>query len=233
MQTRKFPRTSYGDVEVDLCTDCRVFWFDKGESTQLSASAVIVLFREIHGLSAADRRPMSSVPGCPRCGTHLVLAHDIVKSGRLTYYRCPNDHGRLTPFYQFLREKRFVRDLGAGELAELRARIRQVSCSNCGAPIDLERSSCCEYCQSPVAILDQDAVEKALREWGTQATAEAAGPDPAKLADAMVLAEKYKTAAQPVVRWNEAMWRVENGTDLVEACIDLTSVAIAELFGGV
>ena len=68
-----------------------------------------------------------------------MLTHDICKSGPLSYYRCPQDNGRLTPFFQFLREKQFLRVLTAAELASVR--VKQLQCSNCGAPIDLERST--------------------------------------------------------------------------------------------
>lgn len=229
MHGRRFARASYGDVEVDLCADCRVFWFDKGESGQLSASAVIELFREIHALAPSQRRPMSTVAGCPRCGARLVLTHDIAKSGKLSYYRCPNDHGRLTPFYQFLREKRFVRDLGAGELAQLRARVEQIQCSNCGAPIDLGRTSCCEYCQSAVAVLDHDAVDAALREWGTQARAETAGIDPGRLADALVQAERQRARSGPLGPWGDAIREVNTTGDLLATCIDLAAIAVEAL----
>jgi hypothetical protein len=229
MHSRRFARASCGDVEVDLCVECRVFWFDKGESGQLSASAVIELFREIHALAPSQRRPMSAAAGCPRCGARLVLTHDIAKSGKLTYYRCPGDHGRLTPFYQFLREKRFVRDLGAGELAQLRARVAQIQCSNCGAPIDLAESPCCGYCQSPLAVLDHDAVDTALREWGAQARAETAGVDPCRLADALALAERERALRGPAGPWNDAVRQVATSGDLLATCIDLAAVAVEAL----
>jgi hypothetical protein len=38
------------------------------------------------------------------------------KAGRFSYWRCPDEHGRLTPFFQFLREKQFVRSLTPAEL---------------------------------------------------------------------------------------------------------------------
>ena len=63
---------------------------------------------------------------CPRCGAPLSLTHDVQRSTRFVYYRCEFGHGRLTAFYQFLREKNFVRNLKAREVARLRADIKQL-----------------------------------------------------------------------------------------------------------
>ena len=41
-------------------------------------------------------------------------------------------------FFQFLRAKRFVRSLGPAEIRQLREQVRQLNCSNCGAPLDIE-----------------------------------------------------------------------------------------------
>ena len=229
MQSRTFPRTTYGDVEVDLCTACWVIWFDKGESGQLSASAVIELFREIHALPQGERRPTSSLAACPRCRKRLVLTHDVVRTGKLAYFRCPDDHGRLTPFYQFLREKQFIRDLRGPELSALRARIQQIQCSNCGAAVSLADAGVCGYCGSPIAVLDQDAVEKALRELDAKARQESARVDPATLADAMLLQGKRHSPAPSAVRWSDAVARVESGGDLLGACIGLAAAAIGAL----
>ena len=58
-----------------------------------------------------------------------------------------------------------MRTLTAAEVAQLRETVKQVRCSSCGAPIDLERASmACGYCQAPISILDPDAVKRALAE---------------------------------------------------------------------
>jgi hypothetical protein len=44
---------------------------------------------------------------------------------------------------------------------ELRRRIRQVNCGNCGAPIDLDRGIC-DFCRTPLAMLDPDQMQKAV-----------------------------------------------------------------------
>jgi hypothetical protein len=150
-------------VEIDLCFACRGIWFDRYESTQLAPGAVIELFGIIHEQSA-DPRPLGERLPCPRCERALALTHDMQRSTRITYYRCASGDGRFTTFYQFLREKQFVRELTPAEVLRLKAQVAQVRCSSCGAPIDLARDSECRYCHMPLAILDADAVRKTLAE---------------------------------------------------------------------
>jgi len=57
------------------------------------------------------------------------------RSTRFEYLRCPHDHGRLTTFFDFLKEKDFVRPPTPAQIAKLRDSIQVVNCSNCGAPI--------------------------------------------------------------------------------------------------
>ena len=89
---------------------------------------------------------------------------DLQRTTHFSYYRCIWGHGRLTPFLQFLREKNFVRPVSGAELAALKAKVRTIQCSNCGAPVDLEHETACAYCHSPISILDPDAVSRTLHE---------------------------------------------------------------------
>jgi len=163
MQRRTFERRPDGRVEIDLCFDCRGIWFDRYESTQLAPGAVIELFGVIHAQSG-DPRPLGERLPCPRCHRALALTHDLQRSTRFTYYRCASGDGRFTTFYQFLREKQFVREMTPAEVDRLKAQVSQVKCSGCGAPIDLARDAQCRYCHMPLAILDPDAVRKTLAE---------------------------------------------------------------------
>ena len=42
--------------------------------------------------------------------------------------------------------------------------MKQIACSQCGAPIDLEKDNACQHCGAAVALIDPDGVTKALRE---------------------------------------------------------------------
>jgi hypothetical protein len=165
MTKRALPNHDGGQLCLDLCYPCHAIWFDRNESVRLAPRAVIELFRDVHARQAEPRRALPERLGCPRCRAPLALAHDLARAGRFSYWRCPDKHGRLTPFFQFLREKRFVRSLTPAELGRVRAELKIVRCSSCGAPIDLQRDTACGYCKAPLAILDADAVAKALREW--------------------------------------------------------------------
>ena len=164
MERRAFERNPQGGVDIDICFPCHAMWFDQFESAQLSPGAIVQLFRDINEHRDDPLKPISTSARCPRCRAGLALTHDIQRTNKITYYRCPQGHGRLTSFYMFLREKNFIRSLSAPEATQLRAQVKQVRCSSCGGPIDLERQMECPYCRAPVSILDPDAVRRTLLE---------------------------------------------------------------------
>jgi Zn-finger nucleic acid-binding protein len=185
MQTRDLERHDSRAVQVDLCFACAGIWFDHLESVQLAPAAVIELFKEIHAQEDDARQPAAKHLGCPRCGETLAPSFDVCKSGRFSYFRCLRGDGRYTPFFQFLREKQFVRSLTPAEIERVRSQVRQIRCSQCGAPIDLEKSSECHYCQAPVSFLDPEAVEKAVQMWSEAEKRRHLGPTPQALGDAL------------------------------------------------
>jgi hypothetical protein len=172
-------------VQVELCPDCRGIWFDAFESAQLSAGATLALFRIIGAAQARPERPLGGTLHCAACHAPLELTHDIQRTTRFTYYRCHADHGRFTPFVQFLREKEFVRSLTPAEVAHLRATVRQVRCSSCGATVDVANQAACPYCGAPFEILDADALERTVTRLESDAQARPR-PDPARMLEAIV-----------------------------------------------
>jgi Zn-finger nucleic acid-binding protein len=141
-------------VVIDLCLVCQVFWFDTQESLRLSPGAVLTLFRVIGERALETRFPVTNRPVCPRCQVRLFPTHDRQRNTPFQYLRCPKDHGRLISFVEFLREKDFIRPLSAQQIADLRESVAFVNCSNCGAPIDLAKSSACVHCGAPLSMLD-------------------------------------------------------------------------------
>jgi hypothetical protein len=146
-------------VELDLCPACQVIWFDHLESLRLSPGATLFLFRTI-----AERKQTSPVPlkdplKCPRCDLRLLLTSDRQRNTPFRYRRCAREHGRLTTFFDFLREKDFIRPLSPQQLVDLRAHVQTVNCSNCGAAIDLTRDSSCSHCGTPLSMLDLNQIE--------------------------------------------------------------------------
>lgn len=150
-------------IEINACEACNLFWFDKLESVRLIPKSVIGLFQFI-GKSGAARRAITANFKCPRCTLPLAVTHDLQRTTRFTYWRCHKDGGQLITFNQFLRQKNFIRTPTAAELAKLRSTVRQIACSQCGAPVNLSTDSACTHCGSPIALIDPDGVTKALQE---------------------------------------------------------------------
>lgn len=191
MQRRAFPRRPHGNVDLDLCFACHSIWFDQYESSALTPGAVIDLFGQIHDHHDQPPRPLRDGARCPGCRERLRHTHDIQRTNRISYYRCPNGHGRLTTFFQFLREKEFVRSITGPELARLKAHVKQVRCSSCGAPVDLARDPQCAYCRAPISILDPEAVRKTLAELG-HAEARRHRVDPQAIIDGLLAGKRFE-----------------------------------------
>ena len=114
-----------------------------------------------------------------------LLTQDIQHTTRFAYYRCRYGHGRLTPFFQFLREKNFIRPLEPRELARLAENVKTIRCSSCGAPVDLAKTTTCGYCSSPLMVLDPDAVGRTLGELDA-AERRRTAPDPDRRGEAII-----------------------------------------------
>lgn len=169
-------------IEISACAACNLFWFDKLEDVRLTPKAVLGVFQFI-GQAGSARKTLATNFRCPRCSETLALTHDLQRTTRFTYWRCRNEHGQLITFHQFLREKNFIRAPSPAELARLRATVRQIACSQCGAPIDLAADSACTHCGAPVALIDPEGVAKALRDLAAGASAPApADPDAMRVA---------------------------------------------------
>ena len=196
MARQAYERKPAGTVDIDLCHPCHLFWFDRFESTALTPGAVIELFGAIHEHHDGPPRPVPEKVSCPQCRSALVLTHDLQGTNRFTYHRCPAGCGRLTSFFQFLREKHFVRSLMPLEVARLRGQVAQVRCSSCGAQLELERESACRYCRAPVSILDADAVRTTLAQLTHRERERHQPVDPAAAIDAVLAGARAERPAR-------------------------------------
>lgn len=230
-------------VAIDACWPCHMIWFDHLESSSLSASSVIELFRRIHeaqsAKGAAARNTVSMKMSCPSCSTGLKLTNDIQKNGRFSYHRCNQGHGRATSFTQFLREKNFIRSLNPIEIKKLAVTIKQIRCSSCGASVDLTRDTACTHCGSAIAVLDHDAVEKALAALQEQQARQQGGTAEQRARLELALERiretpTYNRSRQPAPI-NSLNWLVAGGV-LLEAAthggdlVDMGIGALAALF---
>jgi hypothetical protein len=151
-------------LEVGGCAACDLLWFDRSGSIGLTPRSVLGLFQYIGQATGNAKTPLASSFHCPRCAGPLTLTFDMQRSTRFTYWRCADDHGQLFTFNHFLREKNFIRSPSLAELAKLRDTVRQISCSQCGAPIDLSKDTACTHCGAPIALVDPDGVAKAVHD---------------------------------------------------------------------
>jgi hypothetical protein len=162
MVARSFEELYGRTVTIDLCGTCQGFWFDDTELLRLSPGATLELFRTIAGSSSVA----AGQPGphaCPRCRAKLASSSDLQHTTRFFFERCPSGHGRYMTFFQFLRAKSFVRSLSETEIRHLKDAVQQVNCSNCGAPLDIERSPACAHCGTPASIIDPKQLEATVQ----------------------------------------------------------------------
>jgi hypothetical protein len=171
MDAPSFERMYGRRLTIDVCHHCQCLWFDDQEFLQMTPGATLQLVASVAEDRSMTRQPWASAPRCPRCSRALADTHDIQRNTRFTYYRCPEGHGRFITYYQFLRARNFVRPMSEEEVRELRARIQQINCANCGAPVDVDRNAVCGHCRSPLAIIDPDQVRKTIAELQEAASA--------------------------------------------------------------
>ena len=187
METREFERRELGGVvALDFCFPCQVVWFDHFEDLQLTPGGVLEVFKLINERRPDERHTLPALLACPRCRARLALTHDLQHTTRFTYFRCEFGHGHLTPFFQFLLEKNFVRPVTGAELADLKAKVQTIQCSNCGAPLDLQHESACRYCGAPISILDPQQVAKTVNDLAV-AQARQGTVDVDRLAEALLM----------------------------------------------
>jgi hypothetical protein len=216
------------DIELDLCFACHLMWFDKRESIQLSPRGTLELFKVLQEHRDDPRHALKNRLVCPRCRRRLSLSRDIGKGGRFSYYACPERHGRLTPFSEFLKEKQFVRALSPAEQERVRAEVKNVQCSSCGAPVDVVQGFQCGHCASPITVLDADAVAKALDELQAADARRSVDPAVAEVR-ARALAAMEATRTDPEEQFRGLHVRRGGGREL---SLDLLTRSIASLFGG-
>jgi hypothetical protein len=175
-------------ADVAACPDCSLFWFGQRAAVRLKPRSVIALFQYVGASKVAANTPLASRFNCPSCHSLLQFTSDLQRTTRFSYWRCEFERGQLITFHQFLREKNFIRTPSPAELERLRETVKQVSCSQCGAPIDLEKDSACSHCGAAVALIDPDGVTKALQALQSAAQAPPGGAEAARaaLADAQI-----------------------------------------------
>jgi hypothetical protein len=149
-------------VTIDVCHGCQAFWFDAHESLQLGPGATLRLFEMIGSESSHTGTPLSNVLRCPRCRMRLLLTNDLQRNTPFRYWRCDRGDGRFITFFDFLREKSFIRPLSPQQIEELRRNVQSVNCSNCGGSVALAQQSVCAHCGTPLSMFDLKHTEEVI-----------------------------------------------------------------------
>lgn len=202
------------EVPIDLCRTCHLIWFDKLESVKLTPGGTLKLFRLIGEHRQKPPAPVTNTMKCPRCEIRLLLTHDRTRSARFRYWRCARDHGRLITFFDFLREKDFIKPISPQQLVELRENVQMINCSNCGAPIDLTKDSACAHCASPLSTIDVKQIERVANEL-RNADETSRTVDPALAANLVLEKMKVETLFKSLRA--DSDWNASSPFGLVEA----------------
>ena len=164
MQAETFDAHLGRRVTIDICHACHSFWFDTHESATLTPGSTLKLFRIIGEKITRPERSNGDLAKCPRCKSRLRRTHDIQRTTKFEYLSCPHAHGRLTTFFDFLREKDFIRPLTPQQIEDLRRNVGSVNCANCGAPVDLASGAACGHCGTPLSMLDVKQAERLVEQ---------------------------------------------------------------------
>lgn len=202
---------------IDVCTPCQAFWFNRHEDLGLTPASTLQLMKYIGDNSASPKPTFADRLMCPSCGSALTLAHDMTRNVHFVYWQCPSQHGHFISFFDFLKEKNFIRPLSPLEIQHLRETVHVVHCSNCGASVNLQTSSACPYCHSPISILDLQEQQHMLAKLQEAAHAGAKPLDltlPLKLAMA-----KAETSNYSFIEHDSQWWADSATLDLVVACL--------------
>jgi Zn-finger nucleic acid-binding protein len=209
-------------VAIDICHACQSFWFDARESVSLSPGSTLALFRVIGEKLTRPQRTNSDVAKCPRCKGRLRRTQDMQRATRFEYLNCPNGHGRLISFFDFLREKDFIRPLTPPQIAELRENVGSVNCANCGGPVDLSKGAVCSHCGTPLSVLDMKQAAKLVAQL-RKAEGRAHQPIDPALPIELLRARRETERAFAGIPDREIWFKDVTSTDLVGA--GLTAVA--------
>ena len=209
-------------VVIDICHRCQCFWFDTRESVSLTPGSTLALFRVIGEKLTRPQHSNADVARCPRCKGRLRRTQDMQRTTRFEYLNCPNGHGRLISFFDFLREKDFIRPLTPQQITELRQNVGSVNCANCGGPVDLSKSAACSHCGTPLSMLDMKQAEKLVAQL-QKAEARASQPVDPTLPIELLRARRETERAFAGIHDDDLWFKDVASTDLLGA--SLTTVA--------
>lgn len=161
MQRLMLPGHYGRSVEVDLCSQCHLVWFDMTETARLSGAALLDLIGAMAGTQGLPHRTLAPKAGCARCGAALKTVHNRSRWGTSLHLECRAGHGAYQSFAQFLQEKGLLRAMSRLDRARLIEMQGRIDCVNCGAAVGRDEETC-SYCGSVPSLLDVARLARAL-----------------------------------------------------------------------
>ena len=156
-------------IDIDLCLPCHLVWFDHDESQRLSAAGLLRLLERIAASHAVQANGVRPHLDCPTCARSMKLVHNLTLAGRSLQYNCPGGHGKAQTFALYLAEKGVLRPVLVRDVNRLaQSDDGGLECINCGADVPGSISgqasdhAQCGYCNTPLYLLDVDALADLL-----------------------------------------------------------------------
>jgi hypothetical protein len=151
-------------VEIDVCEPCSLIWFDDTESTRLAGPGLADLVRVIHNAMQQPRslQPLPQSLPCPICAQALKRVSNITRYGRIAQLECGEKHGAYQSFALFLTEKGYFRPFTWADIKQVLESGKRLSCFNCGATLESRPHGECQYCKSPVGLIDPARLASAI-----------------------------------------------------------------------
>ncbi|MEP6740582.1 MAG: hypothetical protein ABJA61_09405 [Caldimonas sp.] len=152
----------YGhSVDLDMCTNCDLVWFDLIESAQLGGTGLLELIDDMARSQESAHEMLRADPRCPRCDGRLGIVHNQSRFGQSTQLQCLRRHGAYQSFAQFLQEKGLLRPMSRIDRAKLLRDRGKIDCVNCGAEIGAADERC-RFCHGIPSLLDIARLAHAL-----------------------------------------------------------------------
>ena len=132
--------------------------------------------------------------------------------------------GTGTIYRYFPGKEALVNQLFREQKQALAQRLGTIGCTACGGTVDIRRDHACPWCRSALALLDPEAVDRAMQRYGQQIRQRQEARTPDALADALVALER-QNAREERARQRERLEGRQSGGldqfDLLSAGIDL------------
>ena len=148
-------------LDLDLCRNCDLLWFDGTETAQLSGPALLDVIGAMAAARALPHAMLRADARCPRCDGALAIVHNESRWGRSSQLQCRRRHGAYQSFAQFLQEKGLLRPMSLIDRAKLLRDRGRLECVNCGGEIGKD-DELCPWCRSIPSLLDVARLAHAL-----------------------------------------------------------------------